>query len=653
MSAGVLKEWWTPAELAGLKLPGLPSSASAIGAKADAEGWRKPGLEYPANPKGLWRKRSGRGGGFEYRYDCLPLVARTKLMHAEAVRAGAVKAQAGDESAGEMWRWFEGLTETKKKKAEQAVVVLQAVAALELSGLTTSVAVALVAAEQKVSEKTIFNWKRKVAGLSRAHWLPALAPRHVGRIVEAECSLDAWDVLKSDYFRAEAPDFSACYRRTLSIAKERGWTLPPARTMERRVQTIPRILHILSREGVEAAARLYPAQIRDKSVYHACEAVNADGHVWDVFVRYPDGAVERPIMVGFQDVYSGKLLSWRFCRSENKETVLLAFGDLVTDWGIPRDAYLDNGRAFASKWISGGSKTRYRFKIRETDPQGVLTSLGVNIHWATPYHGQAKPIERAWRDFAREYAKHPAFAGAYVGNKPDAKPENYGSKAIPFEEFERVVAAGIAEHNARKGRKSRVCGGKLSFDDVFAASYQQHPILKATPEQSRLWLLAAEGVKVRENAQIGLLGNTYWSDDLIDLIGHDVTIRFDVDDLHASVHVYRLDGAYIGLAECIAATGFNDIEAARTHSRARKDWLKAQRAMLAAETRLGIDDIAALLPETTKVEKPRAKVVQPATFTGPKPDAGAFDQDAFERGLAALQPSAEILRFKQKESDAA
>jgi hypothetical protein len=28
---------------------------------------------------------------------------------------------------------------------------------------------------------------------------------------------------------------------------------------------------------------------------------------------------------------------------------------------------LDNGRAFASKWITGGANTRFRFKVREED----------------------------------------------------------------------------------------------------------------------------------------------------------------------------------------------------------------------------------------------------------------------------------------------
>ncbi|WP_332460286.1 transposase domain-containing protein [Pseudophaeobacter flagellatus] len=75
---------------------------------------------------------------------------------------------------------------------------------------------------------------------------------------------------------------------------------------------------------------------------------------------------------------------------------------------------------------------RFRFKVREEDPLGVLPLLGIQIHWATPAHGQAKPIERAFRDLASDVAKDPCFAGAYVGNRPDAKPENYGKRLVRY-----------------------------------------------------------------------------------------------------------------------------------------------------------------------------------------------------------------------------
>ncbi|WIA55483.1 transposase domain-containing protein [Sphingobium sp. WTD-1] len=136
--------------------------------------------------------------------------------------------------------------------------------------------------------------------------------------------------------------------------------------------------------------------------------------------------------------------------SEDMVTARLVFADLFQKWGIPKGLLSDNGRAFASKWLTGGARTRFRFKIRDEDPLGVLTALGITVHWAKPYRGQSKPIERGFRDFCDAIAKHPAFDGAYTGNTPLAKPEDYGSRAIDIETFWRdfvgaapvVVAAG-------------------------------------------------------------------------------------------------------------------------------------------------------------------------------------------------------------------
>ncbi len=163
---------------------------------------------------------------------------------------------------------------------------------------------------------------------------------------------------------------------------------------------------------------------------------------------------------------------------------------------FPKAALLDNGREFAAKvFTGGGAKTRFRFKVKEDDIPGLLPMLGVNVHWATPYSGQSKPIERAFRDLCDRVAKHPAFeGGAYTGNKPDAKPENYGNRAIPLDEFRAVLNEEMEAHNARPGRRSEVAFGR-SFDEVFDEGYKVAPIRKATLEQRRLWLMSAEGVR--------------------------------------------------------------------------------------------------------------------------------------------------------------
>jgi hypothetical protein len=374
-------------------------------------------------------------------------------------------------------------------------------------------------------------------------------------------------------------------------------------------------LKVLKRKGQEALLRTFPAQERDKSALHALEAVNADGHKWDVFVKWPDGYEGRVMLVGFQDIYSGKILSYRLDRSENKEMIRLAFGDMIEKYGIPDECVLDNGRAFASKWLSGGIANRYRFKVKEEDPDGIMKQLGVTIHWATPYHGQSKPVERAWRDFAESIAKDLRLAGAYTGKNTTEKPENYGSKAVPFELFAQVVAEGVAKHNARVGRQSKIAAGR-SLDDTFAESYEKAPIRKATPEQRRLWLLAAESITAAKvDGSITMLGNRYWSEFLHEHRGQKLVTRFDPQNLQQDLHVYRLDGAYLGAAQCIEAVGFFDVDKAREHAQTRGAFVKAVKAKAKAELRMSLTEAAALLPQAEETEPPESKVVRPVFRT--------------------------------------
>ena len=601
-----MKKWHNNAETAALKLPGLPPTIRGLNAFSNRHSW-KDRRNLAGDP--LARRRQGKGGGWEYHYTVWPIEAQAKL-----IAAAKPKREETPNSAlcrSESWRFFEKLPEKRKETARKRLAALDAVEAMVRGGMTKNAAVHEAALRNGTSAATVYNWFKLVAGVERVDRLPALGPRHAGRAATKTFDGDAWEMFKADYLRPERPTLESCYRRLRAAAEKHGWTIPgPGAVKRRLVAGISAPIIVLNRHGLDALKAMYPAQERDRSVFHALEAVNADGHQWDLFVKWPDGHVGRPVMVAFQDIHSGKILSWRIDRSENREAVRLAFGDLVEIYGIPSHAYMDNGRAFASKWLTGGIENRFRFKIKEEDPVGILTQLGVTVHWTLPYSGQSKPIERAFRDFCNDIAKHPALAGAWTGNRPENKPANHGSRSIPIEDFINVVSEGIAEHNARPGRRSRVCAGR-SFDEAFNESYAQAEITKITGEQRRLWLLAAEGVKAAgRDGAIRLMGNRYWASFLHEHRRQSLTARIDPDNLHDGIHVYRLDGSYLGLAECIEAAGFNDVTAAREHGRARRSWMKAQKEAADALVKLDPDAVADLMAEPGDAPPPGSKVVR-------------------------------------------
>jgi len=510
---------------------------------------------------------------------------------------------------------------------------------LERGGMTRDQAVRDVARLDGVAGRTVWNWLGMIDGVRADDRLPYLAPRHRlaqrrGRARGVDPEFGA--LIKSDYLRPEQPSMSAVYDRCVRLARARGIDVAPLHTVRRwfrREVSEPTV--VLKRKGLDALKAMYPAQVRDRSQMHAMEGVNGDYHRFDVFVRFPasDGVPEevaRPQMVAFQDLFSGRLLSWRVDKTPNSHTVQLCIGDMIERWGIPEHVLLDNGREFAAKLITGGTQTRYRFKVKEDDVPGLLTSLGCDVHWATPYSGQSKPIERAFRDLCDRVAKHPAFAGAYTGNSPDAKPENYGNAAVPLEQFLEVLAEEIEAHNMRPGRRSEVAWGR-SFAEVFDESYAQAPIRKATEEQRRLWLMGAEGLRpaMRDGA-ITFMRNVYWADWLIAHRGEKVVARFDRAALWDGLHVYALSGEYLGHAECREKVGFFDVEQGRLHEKSRRAWMRAEREAAEAHkvyTAAELGEGLAALDTDAPAAPAEAKVVRmmPDTRSRPAPPSPADD----------------------------
>lgn len=605
----MIKEWMTPAEIAAAKLPTMPTSKSSIISIAKKQGWatRK-------NLKGepLARRNSSKGGGLVYHYSLLPDFVQPFVVQAIAPKQVAKK-KSKKKNHVEAWRFYEGLPDARKAKAKNKLRIMTIIRTLHLqNGMLKDDAVSHIASCEGVSARTIYSWFDAVAGVDHCDWLPFLVDRRGGTRAQVECDPTAWQALKVDYLRAEKPSFTSSYRRTKEVCEKQGWKIPSERTLYRRLLAeVPKPVIILRRDGMEALKHSYPPQRRDRSMFRAMEAINADGHIWDVNVKFPDGVEDRPVMVAIQDLYSNKILGWRIDRTENTDLVRLAFGDVFAKWGIPKHAWLDNGRAFASKYITGRQTSRFRFKIKQEEPSGILTSLNIKVHWTLPYSGQSKPIERAFRDLCDTIAKHPMFHGAYTGNSPHNKPANYGKRVVDFNDFVHIVHQGILRYNAQPGRRTRVCGGSKSFDDVFFASYEEDKIRKATPGQLHECLLAVETVSTdRRSGTINLYGNRYHDEIMFSHIGTKVMVRFDPDCLHKEIYVYRLDGSFIGTVACIEDAGFGDTKAARIHGRKRRQYIKHTKKQAELISDLTLDDLIKMQPDLEEEDAPEAKTIQ-------------------------------------------
>lgn len=598
------QEWWTAQEIADAVLPDLPTSMQGVTDHAKRFNWR-------AHPDHA-RKRGAKGGGWQYHWRLFPARAQRALLE----QANLPEPQPEKPGRTEIWEWFDGRPEHVKAKAKASLRILQEVEALT-PAVGRFVATCMIAKQHKISDRQIRRMFDQVSGVDAADRLPYLAPRHgvsASKSTKADEAVEFCNIFKGLYMRLEGPDFTPAWRDAVRLCKAQGHPYLEERTARRWYKAaVKRIDDVFARKGVGALRALFPAQIRDRSSMTAMEMVNADCHKVDVFVWWP--GIKDPVrvqLIAFQDVYSGKILAWTVDLNPNKVAVMQTFMKLLRDYGIPKACLFDNGMEFANKDMTGGAEHRFRFKVSPDEPIGILRMLDIDISFATVAHGQAKPIERAFGDLAEDLAKDVRFAGAYVGNRPDAKPENYMSKAIDLGYFLEVAEERINEHNARAGRRSHTAKGR-SLDETFAESYQRTPIRKATEEQMRLCLMAMYVRKLqKKNGQITLYKNYYWSDWMNEYAGQSVTARFNPEDLHEGAYIYGKDGQYLGFAECRVKSPFRDIASARALARENSRRLKEARKRLKAMLPVSAADVARDMDALPKAEPsmPEAVVVQ-------------------------------------------
>lgn len=362
---------------------------------------------------------------------------------------------------------------------------------------------------------------------------------------------------------------------------------------------------------MDAVEKCFPAMKRNKEMFDVLEAINGDGFEMGLWADFGNGIIGKPIVWSWQDIRSSKVLSWRMDVSENSELIRLTTLDLITDWGVPRYIYLDNTRAATSKQISGGVPNRYRFKIRDEDPLGVIPLIGIELKYTLPGHGRSKPVERVhgiggYMDFA----SLPVFTGRGTKSRP-----------IPIAEIEEQFRSFVNEINARQDRRGDAVKGK-SFDQVFNELYPEAIITKATEKQRKYCMCVAEVVQVSNaDASIALKAgkasfgeNRYWHEKLTAYMGRKVTARFDPADMHRGVYVETLTGDEICFAEATHRGGFKDSAAAKEYARAQGHFKKTVKAKAEAEKQLSATEAKAQATVIPDPEKPQSGKVTRGVF---------------------------------------
>ncbi|MGF7453238.1 transposase domain-containing protein [Pasteurella bettyae] len=611
-----MKEWFNSKELAGVG--GLPNSPSNVTRKAKSLSWE-------------FRKVEGvKGVSYEFSFNSLPEEVQAELLLKQSQAVEIPKAKKELNYLPEViWKPYEKATDKQKEEAKVKLAPLHKLDDLVRNGLELMTALDAVAEECDIAKGSLKRWYYQVRSFERPDWLPLLIAKHNNKKSgkEAAFTEEAWEAFKADYFRNEQPQFGSCYERLKRAARENGWNIPSASSIKRKIEReIPKLQQVYLRKGAHAVMEYYPSMRRTVADLEALEWINGDGYQHNVFVKWHNGEIVRPKTWIWQDIRTRKILAWRTDLSENSDTIRLAMMDLIWKYGIPKKCTIDNTRAAANKWMTGGVANRYRFKVKDDDVLGIIPMLGIELFWTSVQfgegHGQAKPIERAFSHggLGELVDKHPSLAGFFAGENVYNKPDNYngGKAGVDYDTFIMALEDGIRTFNEREGRKTEICQGIYSFAQVFERDYAQAHIRKASAEQMRFLMLMSEATTLHKNGTFTLdVGgkvhgskNEYTAADLIGTHHKKVVVKFDPKALHDNVWVYSLEGIFLAEAQCTKAVAFGDKETGREHDKARKQFVKAVKAQAKAQLTMNAQEAARYQPEFEEEERPEPKIIE-------------------------------------------
>lgn len=263
------------------------------------------------------------------------------------------------------------------------------------------------------------------------------------------------------YLQQSKPPFEICFRLTQAEANKNGDGIPGEKAFRNLLKNTNDAVIALAREGKKYFEDNYMlTMLRTYSDKLPNDLWVADHHLWDVFVRVPDGKggwkAVRPWGSYWMDMRTRKVVS-SFIREEspNSDIVLLSVGIAVEKYGIPKCIYMDNGKDYKARdlFYPGSHISEQDKQSLDTARNGMpgeeikksCTSLAVHLQmdsiYAIPHNARAKPIERLFNTLENGLGKlYPSYAGSNAKNRPEDLKDLDIMEMVTMEEF-------IKQHN--------------------------------------------------------------------------------------------------------------------------------------------------------------------------------------------------------------
>lgn len=636
-----MKEWFTAAEIAARKLPGLPSAKSNVQVLANREEWASA---KSASGEALARRRTGPGGGLEYHVSLLPAPARVALKGEE------LKANPGQ--ALFIAPPPPVFTEQHMLRRDSRLALLS----MADAHFTANRAFGIKASDHDFAARynqtriEVPGWiKDQIAYTSERslrRWRKLRDAGHWHQIGNGQSKRGRKSILGTSNdgdiasyiggLLVAQPHLTADHIRDIIAARFAPEKLPSIRSFQR-------FMSRWSAQNSAAVAKLtnpdgYRNSIRFSGT-RAYSHIRRLNELWEIDaspadVLLLDGRYSIYVAV---DVWSRRMLTY-VTKTPRTEAALLLIRRATLQWGVPEQIRTDNGADFTS----------YHFKR-------ALHSLGISHDITNPFSPEEKGIvERAIGTLQRGLMPLlPGFIGHSVADRKQIEARKAFAARLG-ESDEKTFCVDLT-HDELQLKMDAWCADKFAHS-AHQGLDGQSPFLRAQSFKGALrkienvraldLLLApiagSDGYRTVTKQGIRLDYGFYIAGEL--LAGTKVYCRQDPDDMGRLYAFESETGAFLAEAICPERAGVDPRKAVTAARAAQQEYIREKTDEIRREAkkikpRDMIDDVLGLAQRKSQNVTPFPKPSEMHSTPALTEAATALDGVSFEASRpAATQP---------------
>ena len=361
------------------------------------------------------------------------------------------------------------------------------------------------------------------------------------------------------------------YEKLRAIANINKWEKMPS------YQTVTRYInYLMNDENMRNAwflaskgSREYKNKVmvkgsRDTSKLKVMQIVMGDEHTFDCWVAYkqPNGKVIpiKPHLAAWIDLRSRAIMGDVICKNANSDVLKQSLLKMMYSepGGIPEYIYIDNGKDYTAKTMTGHNRNDRSGMDFDGKAKGFYKAIGIkDYHRALPYEAWSKgQIERFFRIVCNDFTKwFTSYTGTLTGSKTSDKVNKDIQKMcdngelLTMEEFYAEWTRWLTEVYMHKDH-----GGLKKAGEKYKTPYDcfinEERYFKPAPPKSYATVLMMKEEKVYvRNIGIVRWNHEYRSDELCDYIGRKVDVKYDPNDM-STLYVFDENGRNVCEAYC-------------------------------------------------------------------------------------------------------